>query len=55
MSNVLIFQVVREVFNLPAKSAVMTKSSAVDLVTETDQKVEELLIKGLSAQFPDHK
>jgi len=49
--------VVREAYNRPAKNAVavMTKTSAVDLVTETDQKVEELLIKTLSAQFPDHK
>jgi len=47
--------VVREAYNRPTKATVMTKSSAVDLVTETDQKVEELLIKGLSAKFPDHK
>jgi len=47
--------IVREAYNRPIRGVVMTKSSAVDLVTETDQKVEELLIKGLSAQFPDHK
>jgi len=48
--------VVREAYNRPAKATdVMTKSSAVDLVTETDQKVEQLLINGLSSQFPDHK
>ncbi|KAK8730716.1 hypothetical protein OTU49_007883 [Cherax quadricarinatus] len=31
------------------------KSSAVDLVTETDKAVEKLLITGLSSAFPDHK
>nr|XP_023030186.1 inositol monophosphatase 1 isoform X1 [Leptinotarsa decemlineata] len=31
------------------------KSSEIDLVTETDQAVEKLLIEGLSKQFPDHK
>lgn len=31
------------------------KSGDIDLVTETDQEVEKLLINGLSAQFPDHK
>lgn len=32
-----------------------TKSGEIDLVTETDQEVEKLLINGLSKQFPDHK
>lgn len=31
------------------------KSSEIDLVTETDQAVEKLLIDNLSKQFPDHK
>lgn len=31
------------------------KSSEIDLVTETDQQVEKLLIDGLSKQFVDHK
>ncbi|XP_046959299.1 inositol monophosphatase 1 [Vanessa cardui] len=31
------------------------KSSDIDLVTEIDKKVEETLISGLSAKFPDHK
>jgi len=45
---------VREAFEQPA-SAVTTKSSNIDLVTETDKAVEELLIAGLSQAFPDHK
>ncbi|CAD6194762.1 unnamed protein product [Caenorhabditis auriculariae] len=35
--------------------AVNTKASDTDLVTETDQAVEKLLIEGLSTSFPDHK
>ncbi|KAG5883505.1 hypothetical protein JTB14_013932 [Gonioctena quinquepunctata] len=35
--------------------SVQKKSSEIDLVTETDQAVEKLLINGLSKQFPDHK
>ncbi|XP_018578365.1 inositol monophosphatase 1 [Anoplophora glabripennis] len=31
------------------------KSSEIDLVTETDQQVEKLLIDGLSNHFPEHK
>ncbi|KAG7169960.1 Inositol monophosphatase 1-like [Homarus americanus] len=34
---------------------VETKSSVVDLVTESDKAVEKLLITGLSGVFPDHK
>ncbi|XP_067001859.2 inositol monophosphatase 1 [Anabrus simplex] len=37
------------------KKTVQTKSCEVDLVTETDQQVERLLIEGLSSSFPDHK
>ncbi|GBM47239.1 Inositol monophosphatase 1 [Araneus ventricosus] len=36
------------------KKNVETKASAVDLVTETDKKVEELLRAGFSSHFPDH-
>ncbi|CAH2106783.1 unnamed protein product [Euphydryas editha] len=32
-----------------------SKSSDIDLVTEIDKKVEETLIKGLSAIYPEHK
>ncbi|XP_072763921.1 inositol monophosphatase 1 [Anoplolepis gracilipes] len=34
---------------------VVTKSSEIDLVTEWDQKVEKLLINGISSKYPDHK
>lgn len=34
---------------------VLTKSCDVDLVTEWDQKVEKLLINGISSKYPDHK
>ncbi|XP_071528090.1 inositol monophosphatase 2 isoform X3 [Panulirus ornatus] len=37
------------------KKRIETKSSAVDLVTESDKAVEKLLISGLSSAFPDHK
>lgn len=33
----------------------LEKSSDIDLVTETDQEVEKLLINGLSSKFPSHK
>uniref|UniRef100_A0A7E4V150 Inositol-1-monophosphatase n=1 Tax=Panagrellus redivivus TaxID=6233 RepID=A0A7E4V150_PANRE len=47
-------QLVRTAFDQPA-SIVLTKSSDTDLVTETDQAVEKLLIAGLGKAFPDHK
>ncbi|CAJ0944034.1 unnamed protein product, partial [Mesorhabditis belari] len=47
-------RIVREAFEQPA-SAVETKSSNTDLVTETDRAVERYLIDGLHAAFPDHK
>lgn len=31
------------------------KSSAADLVTETDQKVEEIIISSLKKRYPDHR
>lgn len=45
--------IVREKINQPQDP--MTKSCDVDLVTEWDQKVEKLLIDGISSKFPDHK
>ncbi|RCN33876.1 inositol monophosphatase family protein [Ancylostoma caninum] len=48
------FQLVRDAFDQPV-CVVKTKASDTDLVTETDQAVEKLLIEGLSAAFPDHK
>ncbi|KZC12080.1 Inositol monophosphatase 1, partial [Dufourea novaeangliae] len=45
--------IVREKINQPKDA--MIKSCEVDLVTEWDQKVEKLLIDGISSKFPDHK
>ncbi|KAJ8276994.1 hypothetical protein GJAV_G00070220 [Gymnothorax javanicus] len=33
---------------------IMTKSSSVDLVTQTDQKVEQLIITAVKEKFPTH-
>lgn len=38
-----------------ANKNILTKSSEIDFVTETDQQVEKLLINGLSTVFPEHK
>lgn len=45
--------IVREKISQPKDT--MTKSCEVDLVTEWDQKVEKLLIEGISSKYPDHK
>ncbi|VDN82423.1 unnamed protein product [Brugia pahangi] len=45
---------VRAAFEQPC-SEVHTKLSDTDLVTETDQAVEKMLIENLSKEFPDHK
>ncbi|XP_076656084.1 inositol monophosphatase 1-like [Halictus rubicundus] len=45
--------IVREKINQPQDP--MIKSCEVDLVTEWDQKVEKLLVEGISSKFPDHK
>lgn len=37
------------------EKTVTQKSSDVDLLTETDQQVEKLLMDGLLAKFPSHK
>ncbi|CAL4188926.1 unnamed protein product, partial [Meganyctiphanes norvegica] len=37
------------------KKSIECKSGATDLVTESDQAVEKLLISGFSNAFPDHK
>ncbi|XP_003379157.1 inositol monophosphatase, partial [Trichinella spiralis] len=34
---------------------VMTKTSDVDLVTDVDQKVEQVLVDGIRSKFPDHQ
>ncbi|XP_053294862.1 inositol monophosphatase 1 isoform X2 [Pleuronectes platessa] len=33
----------------------MTKSSSIDLVTKTDQKVEQLIIQSVREKFPSHR
>ncbi|XP_043261586.1 inositol monophosphatase 1-like [Colletes gigas] len=45
--------IIREKINQPKNA--MEKSCEVDLVTEWDQKVEKLLVDGISSKFPDHK
>lgn len=37
------------------EKTVTQKSSDVDLLTETDQQVEKLLMDGLLSKFPSHK
>uniref|UniRef100_A0A665TIT6 Inositol-1-monophosphatase n=1 Tax=Echeneis naucrates TaxID=173247 RepID=A0A665TIT6_ECHNA len=46
-------EVVREALHEDRK--VMTKSSSVDLVTQTDQKVEQLIIQSVKEKFPTHR
>ncbi|CAF90281.1 unnamed protein product, partial [Tetraodon nigroviridis] len=46
-------QVVREALREDRK--VMTKSSSVDLVTQTDQKVEQLIIQSVKEKYPTHR
>ncbi|XP_040002917.1 inositol monophosphatase 1 [Xiphias gladius] len=46
-------EVVREALGDDRK--VMTKSSSVDLVTQTDQKVEQLIIQSVKEKFPTHR
>ncbi|XP_077470710.1 inositol monophosphatase 1-like [Stigmatopora argus] len=47
-------QVVREAVGSVQSEAVMLKSSSIDLVTQTDQKVEKLIIHSLQEKFPTH-
>lgn len=37
------------------RKSIEEKSSNIDLVTETDQQVEKLLIDGIKRKFPDHE
>ncbi|XP_044223291.1 inositol monophosphatase 1-like isoform X1 [Thunnus albacares] len=48
-------EVVREALQDDGKKTVMTKSSSVDLVTQTDQKVEQLIIQSVKEKFPTHR
>ena len=36
-------------------TSVDLKSTATDLVTETDRAVEKLIVDGLKSNFPNHK
>ncbi|XP_057713834.1 inositol monophosphatase 1 isoform X2 [Corythoichthys intestinalis] len=47
-------QMVREAVGSVQSEAVMLKSSPIDLVTQTDQKVEKLIIHSLKEKFPTH-
>ncbi|XP_077415878.1 inositol monophosphatase 1-like isoform X1 [Vanacampus margaritifer] len=47
-------QVVRDAAGGVHEAAVMVKSSPIDLVTQTDQKVEKLIIRALKDKFPTH-
>uniref|UniRef100_A0A0E9VE24 Inositol monophosphatase n=1 Tax=Anguilla anguilla TaxID=7936 RepID=A0A0E9VE24_ANGAN len=40
---------------LKKEISVMQKSSPVDLATETDQKVEALIISSLKEKYPTHR
>jgi len=46
-------QIIKEAFH--REKRVTEKSSPTDLVTETDQEVERVLIQGISEKFPDHR
>ncbi len=46
-------QVVCEGFSITKR--IETKDGAADLVTEFDQRVEEILIQKLKEKFPTHK
>ena len=46
-------EVIKRAFNVEKK--ISEKSSANDLVTETDQLVEKMLIEGLQEKFPDSR
>lgn len=47
------WQMIREA--LQKEISVMQKSSPVDLVTETDQKVEQLIISSIKEKYPSHR
>mmetsp|Transcript_22853 Transcript_22853/g.33746 ORF Transcript_22853/g.33746 Transcript_22853/m.33746 type:complete len:290 (-) Transcript_22853:73-942(-) len=61
----IIFEVAKEAANLAGaeirkamltpKCDIATKSNSVDLVTETDQKCEDLVTNFLSSKYPTHK
>lgn len=48
-------ELVKVAFNKTTRAETSTKSDAIDLVTETDEEVEQLLFNGLKKKFPTHK
>ncbi|OBS76541.1 hypothetical protein A6R68_17001 [Neotoma lepida] len=52
MPLVLLFQIIRKA--LTEEKHVSTKTSAADLVTETDHRVEDLIVSELRKRFPSH-
>ena len=46
-------QMIREAFK--QEKRIQIKSSIADLVTETDKKVEQLIISAVKEQFPTHR
>lgn len=48
-----IFQVINEAFH--KEKTIATKSALTDLVTETDQYVEKLIIGALKDKYPTHR
>lgn len=46
-------QMIREA--LQKDISIMEKSSPVDLVTETDQKVEQFIISSIKEKYPTHR
>lgn len=47
-------QIIREKVHSRTK-VIKTKTSPVDLVTETDQEIETFFVENISKNFPDHK
>ena len=48
-----LFQMIREAFK--QEKQVQIKSSMADLVTESDKKVEQLIISTVKDKFPTHR
>lgn len=53
LAPTLLFQIIRKA--LTEEKHVSTKTSAADLVTETDHRVEDLIVSELRKRFPSHR
>uniref|UniRef100_A0A8C9FUV6 Uncharacterized protein n=1 Tax=Pavo cristatus TaxID=9049 RepID=A0A8C9FUV6_PAVCR len=53
LSQCLYFKIIRGA--LKEEKSIMVKSSPVDLVTETDQKVENFIISLIKEKYPSHR